>query len=668
MNSLTKRQKKLVNLLVSESDYKTIEFYSKKMGVSERTVHNDLGNIKLFLHDQNIVLQKKPGSGIKLNANQDEKILIINGVNENKENFDPLSIEMRRINIFSKLFYSQQTLSLQKLSEEYMVSKTSIVKDLDKIEEWINQFGIKLVRDREGTRIVGNEIAIRNAIANIVTNLLAIDFKEEDKEQGIKSRLDRSSYLGLSKMFDKQEITTVETMIAKAEKKLKYKISEPYYTNLLTHILILLKRVRSGNQLYANKRQVKIGEHLSTETYLIAESMARQISEEFQIEVIQSEIIYINQYLMSSGVEKEMLINNTQQFIDNVDDHIKNLVDELISLSSKTSNIDLSNDQELYLGLLMHFKPMVNRLKYSIKINNPLLEEIKSEYSATFGLTWLVCSNLETRYGLKVNEDEIGYIALHFQAAFERLVTAKKVIVVCPGGMGTSQLIANRIKRYVPQVEVKEVVSISHIEKINTDDIDFIISTVPLEIDAKPVIVISSLVSKTDIKNINNFFSDFLFTTHNKKISCSNLVKVVDKDLIYTELDFDNKQDILDFLCEQLEKRGYVNSEFKESLLKRENIAPTSLGNCVAIPHGGYENVNTPKVVIAVLNNDVNWGKDPVKIIFLIAMNFKEDVSVKHVLSDLYQVFDSESMLEEIANCNNADQVFQLIRSGEYGH
>ncbi|MFK4998648.1 helix-turn-helix domain-containing protein [Bacillus sp. N9] len=119
-------------------------------------------------------MQKKPGSGIKINASYEDKLALLQLLNVNHNRFDPLSIETRRLSIFSKLLYSKQTTSLQKLSEEYMVSTTSIVNDLDKIEEWIRHYNIQLVRNREGTSISGNEENIRRAISGIVNDHLSI--------------------------------------------------------------------------------------------------------------------------------------------------------------------------------------------------------------------------------------------------------------------------------------------------------------------------------------------------------------------------------------------------------------------------------------------------------------------------------------------------------------
>ena len=48
---------------------------------------------------------------------------------------------------------------------------------------------------------------------------------------------------------------------------------------------------------------------------------------------------------------------------------------------------DLSQDTALYDGLLIHIKPLINRLNYQIRIRNPLLEDIKGELQDVWRLT-----------------------------------------------------------------------------------------------------------------------------------------------------------------------------------------------------------------------------------------------------------------------------------------
>ncbi|MED5119488.1 BglG family transcription antiterminator [Priestia megaterium] len=664
MEMLTTRQKKLLQLIISEEEYKTIDFYSQKMKVSERTVHNDLKLVSGYLSKGSATLHKKPGVGIKIKAKPDYKLMLLNDLDLKKEEIDPLSTKIRKMKIILQLLYANQSTSLQKLSEEFMVSKTSIVKDLEKVKEWLKSYGLLLVKNHEGTRVKGNEESTRRAIAGITNELLNLNYQQDYDIQS-SSRLDAATFSGLSNLFEDLEVTQVEHIIERAEKKLQYRISHTYFLNLVTHILILIKRVRSHQRIAAvNEPELHHQTDYVLKMYTIAKEVSEEISECFDISIPENEIHYIKQYLLCSGMEKDISPSNVELFVNHADSSLKELVDEMVQTSTKVMNLNLQGDKELYTGLLMHIKPMVNRLKYQINIKNPLLEEIKHQYSATFGMTWLVCSIIERKLNVKVNEDEIGYVTLHFQAAIERCVGLKRAIVVCPGGIGTSQLIANRIKRLIPQLEIAEVISLGRLSHFDLSNIDFIISTVPLHIEVKPVITISSLVSEVDIKNINNFFWEDTFSKKEASITCANLFKMLDPQLIFPQVDFTDKEQLIDYLCHQLQSKGYVKEGFQQSVVQRENIASTSLGNSVAIPHGEDQYVERSKIIIATCSNALDWEEGEVKIIFLLALKFGEQIVVKDILTDLYSIFDSENTLTRLTECTTAEKVMALLGEG----
>ena len=100
--------------------------------------------------------------------------------------------------------------------------------------------------------------------------------------------------------------------------------------------------------------------------------------------------------------------------------------------------------------------------------------------------------------------------------------------------------------------------------------------------------------------------------------------------LIYKNLDFTNKIDILEFLASKLYKENLVEAEYIKAILERELEYPTALPGevRVAIPHCEHILVKSPAIAIGVLNNEVNFQKmdDPeitlgVQIIIMLAID-----------------------------------------------
>ena len=62
-------------------------------------------------------------------------------------------------------------------------------------------------------------------------------------------------------------------------------------------------------------------------------------------------------------------------------------MNRIINCLEKIENICIKNREELTNQLLLHIPSMVLRLKNGIKIENPLLDEIKSRYLHLFTLS-----------------------------------------------------------------------------------------------------------------------------------------------------------------------------------------------------------------------------------------------------------------------------------------
>ncbi|NGY75628.1 PTS sugar transporter subunit IIA [Bacillus megaterium] len=97
-------------------------------------------------------------------------------------------------------------------------------------------------------------------------------------------------------------------------------------------------------------------------------------------------------------------------------------------------------------------------------------------------------------------------------------------------------------------------------------------------------------------------------------------------------------------------------------------MASTSLGNSVAIPHGEDQYVERSKIIIATCSNALDWEEGEVKIIFLLALKFGEQIVVKDILTDLYSIFDSENTLTRLTECTTAEEVMMLLGEGCNGY
>ncbi len=119
------------------------------------------------------------------------------------------------------------------------------------------EYNLKLNKTLEGTKIIGKEVDIRKSIAKMMDDLLDENYEQHDISK--LTRLDSATFSALINLFDIDSIIFVETIITELEYNLGYTISQPYYINLITHILICLKRIEEGNQIESQEeREVSV--------------------------------------------------------------------------------------------------------------------------------------------------------------------------------------------------------------------------------------------------------------------------------------------------------------------------------------------------------------------------------------------------------------------------
>ncbi|MCE0495654.1 BglG family transcription antiterminator [Vibrio salinus] len=497
---ITSRQHKLLRFLLQQREYVTLFNLAEQFSVSKKTIQRDLNIINDYLVDSNVQVDKKVGAGVLLLAENAADFLQLEmQLNGESEDADSIMSHARRIKIVSWLLSeTPKETSINKLSERFYISNASVVNDLKIIEDWITPLGLQLIRSQSGTRIQGNENDVRQAMAALINGLI----NYQDPGLVNHSRLDAGSYKALVEYFGEDEVDFVQVLLQEMEQELSYPLGEAYYINIFTHILIMMRRRTRGN-LLDNPVHVS-RQPLKDPVFLVAGKMVEKIEQHMALSLPEDEVWFIYQYIISSGVL--VIENHSSSFLHSelFSDEARDITSNLVRSFSRLINIELSNDKQLYDGLVVHIRPLINRLHYHINIRNPLLDDIKSELADVYRLTHIAAENVFIRCAQqRVSDDEVGYLTVHFQAAIERQITHKRVLLVCSTGIGTSHLLKSRILRAFPDWEIVAAVPASNLQSVNQKMApDLVISTIHVpEIDT-PVVYVTAFLNDADLQRI----------------------------------------------------------------------------------------------------------------------------------------------------------------------
>lgn len=647
-----KRQVTLLKELIYSRKYNSVQHYAELFQVSTRTIHFDLDVLEDIVKEYHCRIVKKPGKGIFLDGKENDKNKLLHSL-QNYSRFSNLSPAERQIQILEKLV-NEERLSYKLLSQKYFVSRTSIAKDFKVIKEMCSKEGVLLEYDNDGTFLVGHEKNLQSLLKKLYLRKF-----EQNYYRFPNNLIEYKQFLldtdnSLPHSFIEETFNIVCTIGE------KYNLADHYLISLQNTLIVLCLRVyrnkhhEQGNGYVFEKVQ-QLG------TYFVANEIAEEIEKKLNISLTEEDIVYINECLIANGIENLNITSNHGYY--------SKLVQDLIKKFSKIINTNLTKDKKLYKGLLTHIVPMIYRLNNNIRLQNPLIKEIKKQYSVMFNITWFVLVDLEAKLNIHIPEDEIGFIMVHFQSALERHEDIKKVLIVCPIGIVTSELLETRIKKYLPSLNLYEVVSVQNLNPANFKKFDYIISTVPLEVknfDSNRIFFISPIPTDKELKELTNLMTDKIFNAqafytvneYNREVKINNFLL---PNSIFVNNHFNSMHEILEYLISYLEHEDLVTPLYRKSVFDREATSSTALETGVAIPHGNPDYVKKTSISILVNNKKVHWGNEKVDIIILLSVA-KNDVNhISSIISQIYDVISDRNRMETVFFGKSKENIYDYF-------
>lgn len=626
MSGKMERSIAILKILINAEGIVSSDTLSKELNVSDRTLRDDITKCKQAFTTHGIQLHSKHGAGYYLEIIDEGKYYtyIQNLMKEeyHEQRLLPVYPE-DRINYLIKLFLtSDEYIKIDDVADEIFVSRSTLTNDLKEVRERLKYFHLELEsKPAYGSRISGSEFHRRSCIAQYFFHTETIDDIFMRKSDMNKEQLQIRDIL-------------YDTMY-----ELDFKLTDIGFQNLIIHISIALLRIRENT---LTKDTNSYEELMQEKEYEIAKKLAKKIEDAFQVSLPQQEIFYITIHLLG---KKNMQYQNN--FI--ITGEIESLLATIFAQIKEYYGMDLSSDFELYTLLALHFQPMLNRLCYQLPIQNPLLEQIKKENSLAFEVAVLSARVIEQACQCEMDESEIGYLALHFALAIERIheqVPQKNIIIVCASGAGSSQILLYKVKqrfgKYLGKVKVTELYEV---EKIDQDAYDFILSTVLVPFVTKiPVIQVQYFLDGKDIANVSDAFVQAASTM-------DFVDQYFDERLFFTDIAGKTKEEVIQELCRKTTALKKLPIEFVDSVLEREAFSVTEFGDGVAMPHPMKPMSEETFVSVALLPKAIRWQKQMVKYVFLLCIKkdstealglFHETLSSLVMDKSMIQQFEKE--------------------------
>lgn len=638
-------QHKRLNMMfnhIRKNEYTPVSSLQSLLNITDRTIRNDILEINDTLSAYGALVKLKRNYGYYIEITDDKKysdfLKTFEHSDDKKMNID--TSEERIKYILNELLSSEDYVSMDELSETVFISKNTLNKYIKIIKNIVNKYDLEYItKPSSGVKIIGSEDRIRKLY---VEYILSANFNEyvtsfTKEERSIFSNID----------LDWLRKITIDQLNSHFVKTSDYNMK-----NIIIHLALMTTRVL-GNH-YINLYNITPDSSIMG----LINGLCRKIEGKYDIILSQSEKNYM--YLQ--------LIANTHLDITYIDDKkLRDSINQMLEVIYTDFNFDLRNDEILCADLFRHLKSIFTSKLYDLNSNNPLLETIKTNYPLEYEITLTAIAKTFVFEPYVLKEDDVGYVSVYIGAAIERCYyksqKKKNVILVCGSGHATTRMLETRLNIVFPD-KINIVKCLSYNEyssytKEDVEDIDFVITTITLDNNLLPSVMVDFALNNKDVESINRHLSKML----HKRLQMFE--HFFDKDLFMRLKGNTSKEDVIRTMYQKTYDKGIVDERFIDSVLKREEIGKTNMNDVFALPHPMELCATDTKVVVALLDNPIKWNEsNMIQIVFMLVIKQGEQTDFEHLYDIFIEIISDSKLQQKIINSQTYEEFMDVLYDG----
>ncbi len=627
---------------IRKNEYTSVSQLQSLLNITDRTIRNDIQSINETLGKKGALVKLKRSYGYYISVLDQESY---DGFIEKFKSTDTGVMELDssedRIKfLLRKLLFSNEYISMDELADSVYISKNTLNKYIKTIKSISAKYNMEYItKPNSGVKIIGSEDAKRQCI---VENVLSCDF--QDYITGF-TRDERS-------IFDRVDLDWLRKMTIEQLKERNIQTSDYNLKNIIIQLALVTTRVLDNNYISLL--------NINTDTSIMGliNGLCTQLEDKYDITISKGEKIYI--YL-------QIVANTHLDITDIDDDSLRCSITQMLDIIYTDFNFDLRNDEILSADLFRHLKSIFTSKLYDLNSTNPLLETIKTNYPLEYEITLTAISKVFTIEPYVLKPEDVGYVSIYIGAAIERCYykspQKKNVILVCGSGHATTRMLEARLNVVFPdKINIVRCASYNEFISYTPEDVesvDFVITTIMLESNLLPAIMVDFALNNKDIESINRYLSKLL----RKRLQMFD--PFFDKDLFFRVSGETDKDSVIRMINDKLKTKGVVEDDFLESVLHREEIGKTDMNNVFALPHPMKICAHDTKVAVALLDQPIKWNEsDMIQIVFMLAIKQGEQKDFEHLYDIFIEIINNSKLQQNILKSQSYEQFIDALYDG----
>lgn len=690
---MNKRSREILSQLITKTEYSqtiSIQDLAEMFKVSSRTIRYDIEQINDYLKENHLQPLNLGKQGV-INTQAD-----ITKARESlsEEGFYSFKLSREERVCFSAVMMicSDDYITLSEIADQLFVSRSTIIQDLEHIKSFFRERHLYVLsHSNKGLLLEGREIDKRNLLIDMIQSENSI-FKVEPIFQHLTQCLSKNLKIDL------EDISMIEKIINEAEHIYGRFLTDQSFVQLRNYFQLSLYCLRKAHYVeYGDDKNSK---------WDMAKGMIDQIQQFIVKEIPDTEIYYVASVLNRMKYIKKTTSNKE---IVKMQVITRNFIEKI----SKDIHRNLQGDYIFYENLINHLESTFSTLGDRFAINS-VVDEVLQRYPEVKQATERNVYVFEEYVGRKLSEEEIAYIVVHICAAIERNkneTVRYSVVLVCNGGIGTSQLLLARLEKFF-HLDVIDIIPAHDIENMNMDDVDAVISTISLEGKGIEYIQVDPLLTDEDCIRVGEKLSKIhpkvseketiseenqdslksletikdILEEDEEEIAIGKIKSVIESffqkkeettlsDLLPAQaiqigVECSDWKGAIEASAKYLLKNGAINENYIKAMIKNvmENGPYIVVAPGFALPHEAL-NAGASKVGMSLirLKTPVPFGKeemDPIEWVCCLSAINKE--THLKAMFQLVNLFYNQSFRVKIKECKTGEEIYKIIEQFEY--
>lgn len=605
---MNQRQEKIIQILQKSSDWMKGSDLAALLEVTPRTIRNDIEGLRRLLPEETI--ESSPQKGYRIASGKKEIL-------EKPKNLDTLpQTPAQRQNYILKLLISEKEVNVSYLPSLLYVSPYTIEGDIRQIRSDLAD-GDKLVLRSGKNRIwiEGDELEKRRLYKELLSSEVEENFLNLDR---------------LNALYPEFDLIEVRDILLECLSRRGCQLRETAATMVYMHLGIALQRLIHFHSMPDQETSDPLR---LTREYQASEDFFSIMARRYQLSVPEAEVAHLALLLMGRGFLAYADQNITFQGKQIL---TAKLIEQMLDMIENNYSIDLHEDRELVDGLELHLRALFLRSEQNVQTNNVYLDEIRWKFPLFFDMAVSAAGLLQKETGAVLDQNEIGFLALHFGNAYTRLSHSQlyRVLVLFPHDASSAMMVVNKIARqFSERIEIVACLNAFEEKKVRYYHPDLILSSLPLthSLDI-PTVPFSVFYSQEDESMLFQALNR-LDRQKNRKLFESRIQNLILEEFFFTNLQARTPEEVIDQMCLPLQEKGLIPSNFRDAVKERESYSPTAFAMGFALPHSFNVDANRSVISVAFLEHPIRWGSFEVDFALLLAVR-EEDRDLLTIFFD----------------------------------